>query len=232
MGVILVLAIHPGNPKLKKQLGKGQLNEEVSSLDAFLDLIRNLFPENLVQACFQQVWTISSIRSAMVLCAPRAVAVGNGVSADLPAAHREMRITLPLMSLIPANTPSYWATRLIGFFIAFGIIMGKMGDQAKLMVEFFSILNEIIMRLVIMIMWYSPFGIASLICGKISDIKDLEVVARQLGMYMITVIVGLIIHGAIILPLIYFSITRKNPFKFFVGIFQAWITALGTASRS
>lgn len=55
LGVILVLAIHPGNPKLKKQLGEGKKNDEVSSLDAFLDLIRNLFPENLVQACFQQV---------------------------------------------------------------------------------------------------------------------------------------------------------------------------------
>lgn len=78
---------------------------------------------------------------------------------------------------------------------------------------------------------YSPLGIACLICGKIIAIKDLEVVARQLGMYMITVIVGLIIHGGIFLPLIYFLVTRKNPFSFFAGIFQAWITALGTASR-
>ena len=72
---------------------------------------------------------------------------------------------------------------------------------------------------------------ACLICGKIISIKDLEVVARQLGMYMITVIIGLIIHGAIFLPSIYFVIVRKNPFTFFLGIFQAWITALGTASR-
>lgn len=78
---------------------------------------------------------------------------------------------------------------------------------------------------------YSPLGIACLICGKIIAIKDLEVVARQLGMYMVTVIVGLIIHGGIFLPLIYFVVTRKNPFSFFAGIFQAWITALGTASR-
>ncbi|XP_068947193.1 excitatory amino acid transporter 2 [Petaurus breviceps papuanus] len=59
LGVILVLAIHPGNPKLKKQLGPGKKNDEVSSLDAFLDLIRNLFPENLVQACFQQIQTVT-----------------------------------------------------------------------------------------------------------------------------------------------------------------------------
>ncbi|GAA6109171.1 solute carrier family 1 member 9 isoform X1, partial [Tachysurus ichikawai] len=77
---------------------------------------------------------------------------------------------------------------------------------------------------------YSPFGIASLICGKIAAIGDLEAVAQQLGMYMVTVIVGLIIHGGIILPVIFFSVTRKNPFTFYSGIFQAWITALGTAS--
>lgn len=55
LGVILVLLIHPGNPKLRANLGQGKKNDEVSSMDAFFDLIRNLFPENLVQACFQQV---------------------------------------------------------------------------------------------------------------------------------------------------------------------------------
>lgn len=80
--------------------------------------------------------------------------------------------------------------------------------------------------------WYSPIGIASLIAGKIAAIGDLEVVARQLGMYMVTVMVGLVIHGGLILPAIFFAITRKSPFAFYSGIFQAWITALGTASRS
>ncbi|MEQ2213926.1 Excitatory amino acid transporter 2, partial [Xenoophorus captivus] len=78
---------------------------------------------------------------------------------------------------------------------------------------------------------YSPVGIASLIAGKIAAIGDLETVARQLGMYMVTVIVGLVIHGGLILPAIFFAITRKSPFTFYSGIFQAWITALGTASR-
>ena len=60
LGVILVLVIHPGNPKMKEQLGEGHKHDDVSSLDAFFDLIRNLFPENLVQACFQQVGQDSS----------------------------------------------------------------------------------------------------------------------------------------------------------------------------
>lgn len=42
---------------------------------------------------------------------------------------------------------------IIGFFVAFGICMGKMGERAKLMLEFFNVLNEIVMKLVGMIMW-------------------------------------------------------------------------------
>ncbi|MEJ1278489.1 solute carrier family 1 (glial high affinity glutamate transporter) member 2 [Cricetulus griseus] len=230
LGVILVLAIHPGNPKLKKQLGPGKKNDEVSSLDAFLDLIRNLFPENLVQACFQQIQTVTK----KVLVAPQAEEV-NTTKAVISMLNETMNEASEETKIVIKKGLEFKdgmnVLGLIGFFIAFGIAMGKMGEQAKLMVEFFNILNEIVMKLVIMIMWYSPLGIACLICGKIIAIKDLEVVARQLGMYMITVIVGLIIHGGIFLPLIYFVVTRKNPFSFFAGIFQAWITALGTASR-
>uniref|UniRef100_A0A3Q2VD44 Amino acid transporter n=1 Tax=Haplochromis burtoni TaxID=8153 RepID=A0A3Q2VD44_HAPBU len=213
LGVILVLGIHPGNPKLRggNSSSTSTKNQEVSSLDAFLDLIRNLFPENLVQACFQQVQTVLK---------------------KVPVAAPNQ--TEPI--LVNRKKLEYkWGMNvlgLIGFFITFGICMGRMGERGKVMCDFFNILNEIIMTMVSMIMWYSPVGIASLIAGKIAAIGDLEVVARQLGMYMVTVIVGLVIHGGLILPAIFFAITRKSPFAFYSGIFQAWITALGTASSA
>ncbi|KAM7424576.1 hypothetical protein PAMA_000768 [Pampus argenteus] len=212
LGVILVLLIHPGNPKLRANLGHGKKNDEVSSVDAFFDLIRNLFPENLVQACFQQIQTV-------ITKVP--------VPTNRTKAHPQFTVKRALQFKSGMNVLG-----LIGFFVAFGVIMGKMGEKAKLMLEFFNVLNEIVMKLVGAIMWYSPIGIACLICGKIISIADLEVVARQLGMYMVTVIVGLIIHGGIFLPLIYFVIVKENPFKFFMGIFQAWVTALGTASSA
>ncbi|XP_053304570.1 excitatory amino acid transporter 2 isoform X2 [Spea bombifrons] len=228
LGVILVLAIHPGDPKLKKQLGKGQENDDVSSLDAFLDLIRNLFPENLVQACFQQIQTVTK----KVTVETPFEEPSNTTDSVFSLMNDTVMVTKEEIKKKLEFKDGMNVLGLIGFFIAFGIAMGKMGEQARLMVDFFNILNEIVMKLVIMIMWYSPFGIACLICGKIIAIKDLEQVARQLGMYMITVIVGLIIHGAIILPSLYFAITRKSPFPFLAGIFQAWITALGTASSA
>ncbi|XP_028440606.1 excitatory amino acid transporter 2 [Perca flavescens] len=225
LGVILVLVIHPGNPKLKENLGEGEKNDEVSSLDAFFDLIRNLFPENLVQACFQQIQTVTKKVEVVIEEDVNATTM-EGLVANITK-DPQFIVKKSLQFKSGMNVLG-----LIGFFIAFGICMGKMGEKARLMLEFFSILNEIVMKLVICIMWYSPFGIACLICGKIISIKDLEVVGRQLGMYMVTVIIGLIIHGAIFLPAIYFAIVRKNPFTFFLGIFQAWITALGTASSA
>ncbi|XP_053280777.1 excitatory amino acid transporter 2-like [Pleuronectes platessa] len=227
LGVILVLLIHPGNPKLKANLGHGKKNDDVSSVDAFFDLIRNLFPENLVQACFQQVGVWQKKKSSHPPSQIQTVVTKVPVPTNRTKAPPQFTVKRALQFKSGMNVLG-----LIGFFVAFGVIMGKMGEKAKMMLEFFNVLNEIVMRLVGAIMWYSPFGIACLICGKIISIADLEVVARQLGMYMVTVIVGLIIHGGIFLPLIYFVIVRQNPFTFFMGIFQAWVTALGTASSA
>nr|CAD7425216.1 unnamed protein product [Timema monikensis] len=121
---------------------------------------------------------------------------------------------------------------MIVFCLAFGLLAGQMGPKGRLMVDFFVVLNDIIMKLVGVVMWYSPFGILCLIAGKIMSIENLATTAQQLGLYMITVILGLMIHAIITLPGIYFFFTRKNPAVFFQGMLQAWVTALGTASSA
>ncbi|MEQ2199410.1 Excitatory amino acid transporter 1, partial [Xenoophorus captivus] len=68
--------------------------------------------------------------------------------------------------------------------------------------------------------------------GKIVEMDDLTQMGGQLGMYTITVIIGLLIHGVLILPMLYFVITRQNPFIFIAGLLQALVTALGTSSSS
>ena len=63
------------------------------------------------------------------------------------------------------------------------------------------------------------------------EIDDITQMGGQLGMYTITVIIGLTIHAVLILPMLYFVITRQNPFIFIAGLLQALVTALGTSSR-
>lgn len=70
-----------------------------------------------------------------------------------------------------------------------------------------------------------------LIMGKILGIVDLAETGRMLAMYMATVLTGLAVHSLVSLPLLYFLVTKQNPFVFMRGLLHAWVTALGTASR-
>ena len=58
VGLVLVLWIHPGDPETKKLVGDGNTEErKIDVVDNFLDLGRNLFPDNLFQASFQTAHT-------------------------------------------------------------------------------------------------------------------------------------------------------------------------------
>lgn len=68
--------------------------------------------------------------------------------------------------------------------------------------------------------------------AKLLEEKDLGVLFERLGLYFVTVLVGLSVHATVVLPGIYFLLTRKSPFKFAWNMTQALIMAFGTASSS
>uniref|UniRef100_A0A8P4GKR8 Amino acid transporter n=1 Tax=Dicentrarchus labrax TaxID=13489 RepID=A0A8P4GKR8_DICLA len=120
---------------------------------------------------------------------------------------------------------------LIVFCVAFGLVIGKMGEKGRILLEFFDALNEATMRLVQIIMCYMPVGILFLIAAKIIEVEDWEIF-KKMGLYMVTVLSGLAIHATICLPLIFFVIVRKNPYTFTLGMAQALVTALMISSSS
>ncbi|XP_078000180.1 excitatory amino acid transporter-like [Glandiceps talaboti] len=250
LGIILVVAIHPGNKEKKEQIDYDEgTTQTVTTLDAVLDLMRNLFPENLVAACFEQVKTeytdasiyeyqtfnqsinateLANLTTEETVYSFEGV---NGTNISFVEVTKKVEIgTYAKHGLI--WTKGMNVLGLIIFCIVFGMFVAKMGKEGQVMNDFFRILNDIIMKMVLLVMWYSPIGIMCLIAAKLLEIGDIAAVMAQLGMYMLTVVIGLIIHGFIFLPLLYFIITRKSPFQYFFGVLQAWITALGTASSA
>lgn len=70
-----------------------------------------------------------------------------------------------------------------------------------------------------------------MVAAKLLAEEDLAGLLERLGLYFITVLIGLFVHGLLVLPAIYFAFTRKSPFKLLSHMAQALVTAFGTASR-
>ncbi|GMT22080.1 hypothetical protein PFISCL1PPCAC_29009 [Pristionchus fissidentatus] len=215
-GIVLVSSIHPGSPELIDLLKKdsGVLEDTaLSTLDTFLDQLRNMFPENIVQATFQQVQTYYTPHKSFT----RNATTNATDVVDIYKPHLTYTYEMNVLGLIV-------------FCSGFGMILSILGDQARLMTNFFIVLDAIIMKWISALMWCYPVGILSLVVKNIVDIDNLSETAQVLAMYVITVICGLMIHSLLTLPLLYAVVTRKSPFSFITGMLQALATAFGTAS--
>ncbi|XP_072261291.1 excitatory amino acid transporter 1-like isoform X2 [Pyxicephalus adspersus] len=164
---------------------------------------------------------------------PEAINI-SGIVDNVTRAMEKLQEMIDLEEVVPVAGSSNGvnALGLVVFSIGFGLVIGNMKEKGRALKEFFDCLNEAIMRLVAIIIWYAPIGILFLISGKILEMDDLLVMGGQLGMYTITVIIGLLIHALIVLPLLFFIVTRRNPWPFIAGLLQALVTALGTSSSS
>ncbi|XP_053714416.1 excitatory amino acid transporter 3 [Synchiropus splendidus] len=226
LGIILVMAIKPGVSQTTDHIDRVGTTPNVTTVDTLLDLIRNMFPENLVQACFQQYKTKRKEVEPPKVQAETATIppLTTTISAVMENITKEYK-------LVGSYSDGINVLGIIVFCVAFGLVIGKMGEKGRILLEFFDALNEATMKLVQIIMCYMPVGILFLIAAKIIEVEDWEIF-RKMGLYMVTVLSGLAIHAIICLPLIFFIIVRKNPYTFTLGMAQALVTALMISSSS
>ncbi|TWW77209.1 neutral amino acid transporter B(0)-like [Takifugu flavidus] len=215
IGVVMAYILTPGSGSLSTPKVEG-LDDDVPApkevIDSFLDLIRNVFPSNLVSAAFQSYAT--SYKTIL-----------------RNATDGSFNIT---QEKVPVGTDQDGMNilGLVVFAIVFGIALRKLGEDGEILIKFFNSFNEATMVLVSWIMWYAPLGIMFLVAGKIVEMENVGALFASLGKYIACCIIGHAIHGLLVLPAIYFVITRKNPYTFLWGIFTALATAFGTSSSS
>uniref|UniRef100_A0A8C8MPE0 Amino acid transporter n=1 Tax=Oncorhynchus tshawytscha TaxID=74940 RepID=A0A8C8MPE0_ONCTS len=214
LGIALVITIKPGVSQKAENIDRTEITQNVNTVDTLLDLT--------AQTNLGAGYTITALRGQNMIYIQ--------ITMFPPLSTTVMNITKDYI-IVGSYSDGLNVLGLIVFCVAFGLVIGKMGERGRILLEFFDALNEATMRLVQIIMCYMPVGILFLIAAKIIEVEDWEIF-RKLGMYMVTVLSGLAIHSIVFLPLIYFVIVRKNPYTFALGMAQALVTALMISSSS
>ncbi len=119
---------------------------------------------------------------------------------------------------------------VISFAILFALALTVAGEKAKPVVAFMDGAFAAILQMVMWIIWIAPIGVFLLVAWTIGVLGGEAV--KRVGLYMMTVFIGLGIHAFIILPLILFLFGKTNPFKFMWAMRPALMTAFGTDSSS
>ena len=156
---------------------------------------------------------------------------------DVVGASRGKTLIDVVTGLIPANI-FYAASQgkilpLIVFSLLFGGVLSSIGEVGKPVIRLFEGINTAMMKIVIIVIYFGPIGVFALIGGIVAENREsLDQLVSGMGWYILTVIIGLLIHAVITLPIILRLFGKRAPFQYFINMGQALATAFTTASST
>ncbi|MCB0358534.1 MAG: dicarboxylate/amino acid:cation symporter [Bdellovibrionales bacterium] len=137
--------------------------------------------------------------------------------------------------LIPTNIVQAFAEGqtlgVIFFALFFGVVLASRGEQAKPIVQLFEVGFEVLLKMVEIVLFLAPVGVFALLAWTVARV-GLGVFADAIGQYMVAVVVGLLLHGMVVLPLLLLIFARTSPFHFAHCMRAALMTAFATDSSS
>ncbi|MGA1198003.1 MAG: dicarboxylate/amino acid:cation symporter [Candidatus Latescibacterota bacterium] len=144
-----------------------------------------------------------------------------------------------IVGMIPTNIFSSMVNTeilpLIVFSLLFGGVLITLGDVGKPVLTLINGINEAIMKIVHIVVAFTPIGVFGLVAGRMSIVGGWEGFLPELiklGWYASTVILGLLLHGFITLPLILMFFAKKNVLTYASNMLTALSTAFSTSSSS
>lgn len=141
-----------------------------------------------------------------------------------------------LVDLVPDNifkatTENGNMLQVIFFALFFGVgLILIPAEKSKPVKDFFDGFNEVILRLIDLIMLVAPYGVFALLAALIVESPSLDLF-RALGMYAMTLVIGLVVMGLFYLLLVKLFVNLKSK-KFIEGIAPAQLLAFSTSSSA
>lgn len=143
-----------------------------------------------------------------------------------------------LIKIIPDNIFNSFSDNsqmlsVILFALLFGFFITRSsGRTSEILTDFFNAVFEVMMKLTLFIIKFTPIGIFGLVASKVAEQENLVMLMQSMGMYMFVVIMALAIHSILTLPALLWIVGRINPFRHFNAMRTPLITAFSTSSSS
>ncbi|KAG7214032.1 hypothetical protein KM043_001399 [Ampulex compressa] len=207
LSVILVETIRPGE-LVNENNYTSTTTRHYMTQDTLLDLLRNLIPDNIVNACLHQFQTV------------------------LERPENSSKVPISEWTITSKDASGTNVLGLVFYSLLMGVAIGKSGRQGKPLLDFFHCFSEVSMTIMNWVIMLAPVAVLFLISGRILEVEDFGDIVRRLGIFILTVLLGLLLQGFVILPLVYCATTRKSPYKIIRSLGPAFATACATSSST
>ncbi|XP_069126787.1 excitatory amino acid transporter 1-like isoform X2 [Argopecten irradians] len=225
-GTVGIVIISNGKKSVKQAAGT---TKGTSQLDALLDMLRNAFPDNLVEATLSKKQSVMPSQNVEFQDNVGSF-VGNQTIVNVTNNGTVKITTVEVPTVI--SVPGSNILGLIVASIFIGCILSSMEDKGKPLVDFFQTLYLVMMKMVLIFIWCIPIGLMFLIASIVVGVERPRDALQEFALFIPTVIICLLLHGFGTVPMLYFVVTRKNPYVFLKNMSKALITAFGSASSA
>ena len=139
-----------------------------------------------------------------------------------------------IINIFPTNPMKAMADgnmlQVITFSILVGISLVLSGKPGSRVLSLFQDLNEVIMKLVVMLMHFAPFGVFAKITLVFATTGYGAI--KTLGLYFVLVLSALVLHAIVVYPVLLKSLSGLNPILFFKKFRGTQMFAFSTASSN
>jgi Na+/H+-dicarboxylate symporter len=148
-----------------------------------------------------------------------------------------------LVDIVPSNifealTSNASMLQVIFFALLFGVALIMLPlEKTKAVKNLIDSLNDIVMKMIHLVMLSAPFGVFALIASLMVDVAgnnpgDTIALFGSLGLYALTVILGLVLIIFVIYPLLISTLTDIKFKQFLKGMAPAQLLAFSTSSSA
>jgi Na+/H+-dicarboxylate symporter len=150
------------------------------------------------------------------------------IAKDSPA------LTQVFIDMFPTNPFNAFAQgnmlQIIVFALLFGMAIALSGKPGERVANLFNDMNEVVMRLVTILMNLAPYGVFCLLAGLFTDLPLDKL--KNLAWYFLCVFFVLLAHAFITYPIILKMLTKLSPVVFLKKMRDAALFAFSTSSSN